>query len=105
MNFNVKHNLAMMVVTTRHERELNSQTKYSACLKGTDLRRTIISAGCYSMQAMTGGTLRAYMTYFFVQAGLPTTQSFNMAIVGYGIGVVGVSCSVSHIVFPSDSIY
>jgi len=34
--------------------------------------------------------MRANSTYFLQQAGLATDQSFNMAIVGYGSGLLGV---------------
>jgi MFS transporter, SP family, general alpha glucoside:H+ symporter len=95
-DFDVDKNVALMVLTTEHEREANSGTHYVSCFKGTDLRRTIIVIGCYCMQVMSGSTVRAYATYFFQQAGLPTDQAFNMSIVGYGLGLAGVMTSVSH---------
>lgn len=86
-----------MVLTIEHEREVNAGTHFLSCFKGTDLRRTIIVIGCYCMQVMSGSTVRAYATYFFQQAGLPTDQAFNMSIVGYGLGLAGVMVSVSQI--------
>jgi len=95
VDFDVDKNVALMVLTTEHEREVNAHTQYSACFRGSDLRRTIIVIGCYCMQVLSGSTLRAYMTYFFQQAGLPTDQSFNMSIVGYALGLIGVIVAVS----------
>jgi len=43
----------------------------------------------------TGSTVRAYATYFFQQAGLPTTQSFNMSIVLYALGIPAIITAVS----------
>lgn len=84
-----------MAYTTKHEREVESGTSYMACFRGVNLRRTIIVMGVYIMQVMTGAPLRAYMTYFFKQAGLPTDQSFNMTIVALALSVFGVIGAVS----------
>ena len=83
-----------MIVTTEHERALKAATTYAACFTGTDLRRTIIVVGCYCIQVLSGNPLRAYATYFFQQAGLPTSQAFNMTIVSYVLGMVGVLIAV-----------
>ncbi|KND86239.1 General alpha-glucoside permease [Tolypocladium ophioglossoides CBS 100239] len=89
-NFDVDKNITLMEVTTEHERQLNAETSYRACFAGTDLRRTIIVIGCYCIQTLSGNPLRAYSTYFFQQAGLPTEQAFNMSIVGFALGIVGM---------------
>ncbi|KAK0367033.1 hypothetical protein LTR59_011566 [Friedmanniomyces endolithicus] len=88
--FDVEKNVALMVLTTEHEREANTGISYFACFKGTDLRRTMIVIGCYCVTVTTGSTVRAYATYFFQQAGLPTTQSFNMSIVLYALGIPAI---------------
>jgi MFS transporter, SP family, general alpha glucoside:H+ symporter len=85
----------LMVLTVEHERELNAHTSFAACFKGTDLRRTLIVMGCYCMQVISGTTLRAYATYFFLQAGLNTKQSFNMSILTYCLSFVGTVVAVS----------
>ncbi|ETN44115.1 uncharacterized protein HMPREF1541_10665 [Cyphellophora europaea CBS 101466] len=92
-DFDIDKNVALMVLTTEHEREANSDTRFISCFKGTDLRRTIIVIGCYCMQVLSGSTLRSYATYFLQSAGLPTDQAFNMTIVGYGLGIAGVMVS------------
>ena len=82
-----------MALTTDHEREIHNGN-FTALFKGTDLRRTLIVMGCYCMQIASGTTLRAYATYFFQQAGLPTDQSFNMSIVTYVLSLVGTIVAV-----------
>ena len=90
----IDQKVTLMAVTTEHERELNASTSLIACFKGTDLRRTVIVIGVYCMQVASGTTLRAYATYFFQQAGLPTDQSFNMSIVTYVLSFLGTVVSV-----------
>ncbi|KAK4947805.1 hypothetical protein LTR10_013313 [Elasticomyces elasticus] len=91
--FDLDKTLALMALTTEHEREVNTGTHFLACFRGTDLRRTIIVIGSYCMQVFSGSTFRAYVTYFFEQAGLPTTQAFNMSIVAYALGLIGTVLS------------
>ena len=86
--------VTLMAVTTDHERESSASSSYLACFRGTNLRRTIIVMGCYCMQIAAGTTLRAYATYFFIQAGLSTTQSFNMSIVTYVLSFAGTCVTV-----------
>lgn len=83
-----------MVLTTEHEREVNSGTSYAACFKGTDLHRTSIVVALYTMQIAAGSTLRAYATYFFEQAGLASDWSFNMSIITYSLSFIGTCLSV-----------
>ncbi|KFY15285.1 hypothetical protein V492_02102 [Pseudogymnoascus sp. VKM F-4246] len=90
VSFDADKSVALMVITTEHEREEGEGTSYLACFKGTDLRRTIIVIACYCIQILCGNGFRDYSTYFFQQAGLPTEQSFNMSIVAYALGIVGV---------------
>ncbi|KAH6611562.1 hypothetical protein Trco_001582 [Trichoderma cornu-damae] len=93
VDFDVDKGVALMALTTEHEREINAGTKYTSCFQGSDLRRTIIVIGCYCMQVLSGSTLRAYATYFFTQAGLPTDQAFNLSIATYGLSLVGAMLS------------
>ena len=84
-----------MILTTEHEREANASTTFLSCFRGTDLRRTIIVIGCYCITVSGGSTIRAYATYFLQQAGLPTEEAFNMSIVLYALGVLGLMGTVS----------
>ena len=103
VGFDYEKQIALMVATTEHERAVNSSTTYLACFQGTNLRRTIIAIGVYCIQTFNGNPLRGYSTYFLQQAGMATTQSFNMTIVGFAVAIVGgffsVSC-VRHIPCP-----
>ncbi|KAH6676939.1 general substrate transporter [Plectosphaerella plurivora] len=82
--------VALMVYTTAHERTVEAGTSYLACFKGAHLRRTVVIIGVFIMQLLSGAPLRAWMTYFFQQAGLPTEQSFNLTIVALVLSVLGV---------------
>ena len=86
--------VALMVLTTEYERQMNSSTSYAACFRGEDLRRTVIVSFLFCMQIIGGTTLRAYATYFFEQAGLATEQSFDMSIITYVLSFVGTIVAV-----------
>lgn len=94
VNFDIEKNIALMVVTTEHERIVNAETSYWACFQGTNLRRTIIVIGIYCIQTLNGNPIRSYSTYFLEQAGLATTQAFNMTIVGFAVAILGGFFSV-----------
>lgn len=87
--------VALMVVTTEYERAVNAETSYLACFKGVDLSRTLIPIGIYCIQTLSGNPLRGYSTYFLEQAGLPSTQAFNMTIVSYSLALLGGFVAVS----------
>ncbi|KAF9874077.1 hypothetical protein CkaCkLH20_08449 [Colletotrichum karsti] len=90
MGIDIQKLVSLMVFTTHHERNVESGTSYLACFKGVNLRRTTIVMGVYVMQVLTGAPVRGYMTYFFLQAGLPVDQSFNMTIIALVLSVLGV---------------
>ncbi|KAK4946083.1 hypothetical protein LTR10_014885 [Elasticomyces elasticus] len=89
IDFDIEKNIALMIATTEHERAVNAETSYRACFQGTNLRRTMIVIGIYCVQTLNGNPLRGYSTYFLEQAGLPTTQAFNMTIAGFAVAIVG----------------
>lgn len=93
-NFDIDKNVTLMIVTTEHERTINSETSYRACFQSANLRRTLIVVGIYCIQVLNGNSLRGYSTYFLQQAGLPTTQAFNMTIANLAVAIVGSFCSV-----------
>ncbi|KAJ2974326.1 hypothetical protein NQ176_g6115 [Zarea fungicola] len=92
-NFDIDKNVTLMIVTTEHERTINSETSYRACFQSANLRRTLIVVGIYCIQVLNGNSLRGYSTYFLQQAGLPTTQAFNMTIANLAVAIVGSFCS------------
>lgn len=88
--FDADEAVALMVVTTENEREAGTGTSYLHCFRGVDLRRTTIACCCWGIQILSGTGLRIYSTYFYQQAGLPTDQAFNMTIIQYALGFIGV---------------
>ncbi|KAJ5125751.1 hypothetical protein N7448_005065 [Penicillium atrosanguineum] len=88
--FDADQAIALMVMTTENERECGTGTTYLDCFRGVDLRRTSIACCCWGIQILSGTSLRIYSTYFYEQAGLQIEQAFNMTIVQYVIGIIGV---------------
>ncbi|KAK0384728.1 hypothetical protein NLU13_7206 [Sarocladium strictum] len=75
------------------EQELDSSTSYWECFKGANLVRTEISVMVYLIQVIGGNPLIGYATYFFVQAGLDTSDAFNMGVGNTALGFVGTILS------------
>lgn len=88
-----KQKVAMMVHTNEMEKSLEENTSYLQCLKGIDRRRTEIACMAFAAQPFCGSAMAGTPTYFFVQAGLPTSVSFQMSIGGLGIAAVGTILS------------
>lgn len=61
----VKPTLAMIIETDRLELEMETGSTYWDCFKKTNLRRTEISIGVYTIQVFSGIYLVGYATYFF----------------------------------------
>ncbi|KAJ9608652.1 hypothetical protein H2200_006423 [Cladophialophora chaetospira] len=85
--------VSMMRHTDEVEKEISSGTSYINCFQGVNLRRTEITCIAWVIQASCGASLIGYSAYFFEQAGLPTTVSFDFSIGNYGIAIVGVFIS------------
>jgi SP family general alpha glucoside:H+ symporter-like MFS transporter len=85
--------ISMMRHTNDIEKELESGTSYLECFKGVNLRRTEITCVAWVMQAASGASLISYAAYFFQQAGLPTTISFEFSMATYSVAIIGVVIS------------
>ncbi|KFX98677.1 hypothetical protein O988_04261 [Pseudogymnoascus sp. VKM F-3808] len=85
----VHETLAMMVHTNEMEKELSAGTSYLDCCRGIDLRRTEITCLTWSVQNLCGSAFMNNSTYFFIQAGLDETNSFNLSMGQYAIGAFG----------------
>ncbi|CAK7274539.1 hypothetical protein SEPCBS119000_006224 [Sporothrix epigloea] len=85
----VDKSVALMAVTVDYERTVNSQTSYSACFKGVDLRRTVVVITIYCIQTLSGNPLRSSSTYFMEQAGFPSTQAANLTVINYALALIG----------------
>ena len=91
--FDAEKTVAMMIHTDQVEIEMKSGTSYWDLFKGVNLRRTEIACCVWTIQSLCGSTLQGYSTYFYEQAGLSTSFSFDMSIIQYSLGIVGTFLS------------
>ncbi|KAJ6010178.1 hypothetical protein N7522_005194 [Penicillium canescens] len=85
--------LAMMVHTIKIEAEIEAGTTYADCFKGVDLRRTEICCLTFAGQILSGSTFAYSPTYFFTQAGMDTSRSFQLGVGCTGVAFVGTFLS------------
>lgn len=88
-DFNVDDTVALMSHTNEVEKHSNKGNSYVDCFRHTDLRRTEIAACVWITQALCGGPLIGYATYFYEQAGLPPESAFELNTIMYGVAIVG----------------
>lgn len=81
--------VAMMAHTDTLERSVQEGTAYADCFRGVDRRRTEIACLAFAAQPFCGSAMAGTPTYFFVQAGLPSSISFQLAVGGLGLAAVG----------------
>ncbi|CAK7218975.1 hypothetical protein SCUCBS95973_003664 [Sporothrix curviconia] len=91
--FNADETLSMMVHTNQLEKAAVAGTTYWDCFKGSNLRRTEITVVVETIPQLCGTCLQAYSTYFYEQAGMSVSNSFNMTMIQYAIGAVGTVLS------------
>jgi len=89
----------LTLANTEHERAVMSQTSYTVCfrgsnLRGSNLRGTPTVIGIYCCQVLSGSNLRASSTYFLQQAVLPTFKSFDMITVNNVFALAGGLCTI-----------
>jgi SP family general alpha glucoside:H+ symporter-like MFS transporter len=82
--------MTLMQVTVEQERSAGTGKHYKDCFNGVNLHRTIIACATWGVQILSGTGLRTYSTYFYRQTGIPSTQAFNMSLVQYALGIMGV---------------
>lgn len=92
-NAEARKSVAMMVHTDKLEKSIAEGTSYLDCFRGVDLRRTEIVCLTFMAQPFCGSAMGGTPTYFFVQAGLPTSISFRMSVGGLGLASVGTVIS------------
>ncbi|THY39474.1 sugar transporter [Aureobasidium pullulans] len=85
--------LAMMQHTNQLEMDISAGTSYFDCFKGIDRRRTEIVCMVFAAQPFCGSAMGGTPTYFFIQAGLPTSISFKMTVGGLAMASVGTIIS------------
>lgn len=94
-----KQKVAMMVHTNQLERELQADSSYMHCFKGTNLRRTEIACGAFIAVGFTPYFIGGQTTYFLEQAGLRASNSFKLSVGSSALGIVGTVLSWVAIVF------
>lgn len=91
--FDVDAQVAMLHATNELERATSAGTNYWHCFMRADLRRTEIASLCYVAQAMCGSVLMGYSVQFYQRAGLDPDAAFDLNVVQYVIGSIGVVLS------------
>lgn len=72
--------LSQMVHTIEIERETEAGGSYLDCFRGTDLRRTEICCFTFMTQMLAGAQFAYGPTYFFEQAGMSTTDAYDIGV-------------------------
>lgn len=83
----------MIEHTNEMERESKQGVTYMDCFKGVDIRRTEIVIGIWVVQTLGGQNLMGYFSYFLVQAGMDSGNSFSLSMAQYALGMVGTAGS------------
>lgn len=85
--------LALIQRTNELERQQKFEATYWDCFKGSNRRRTEISAMAWSIQILCGLSLPFYAVVFLEAAGMATKEAFNLNVGMTGLGFVGTCCS------------
>ena len=91
-NIDIQAKLSMIETTTLHEKEVEKDTSYLECFRGTNRIRTEVALMVQTWQVITGISLIGYAVYFFELAGLPVSASFDMGVGNTAIGFLA-TCS------------
>ncbi|KIV79738.1 hypothetical protein PV11_07283 [Exophiala sideris] len=89
----IRATLANIQATTLHEIEVEKDTTYLECFRGSNRARTEVAIMVQIWQVITGISLIGYAVYFFELAGLPVSASFDMGVGNTAIGFVATCCS------------
>ncbi|ODV79439.1 maltose permease [Suhomyces tanzawaensis NRRL Y-17324] len=81
--------LTKIQLTIKEEEATSAKATFKDCFTGTDFRRTRLAAITWLWQNITGSAFMGYSTYFYIQAGLSTDNSFTFSIVQYVLGIAG----------------
>ncbi|KAF2856942.1 general substrate transporter [Plenodomus tracheiphilus IPT5] len=73
--------LAMMERTVQIEAHLGGEPSLLDLVKGSDLRRTLITCLIYASQNFAGNLIANQATFFFEQAGMSTDFSFKLNLI------------------------
>ncbi|KAM6507046.1 hypothetical protein FALCPG4_018436 [Fusarium falciforme] len=88
--FDVDKTISMTVYTNEVEKAETEGTGYLDLFRGSVSRRkTKIVCATWSVQQLCGPSLQALSTYFYQNAGLDVSNSFNLPLGQYGVGFFG----------------
>lgn len=82
-----------MKMTIKEEATTQKKVSYLDTMRPKNFRRTRITCLTWLVQNVTGSAFMGYSTYFYVNAGLSTSNSFTFSIVQYVLGFVGTLLS------------
>ncbi|PBP20615.1 general substrate transporter [Diplocarpon rosae] len=86
--------LSEMQRTIDQEEQREAATSYLDCFRGSDLRRTEIAVGIFSVCQLVGVIfVVGYSSYFFQLAGISASHSFSLSVGVSVLGLLGVMCS------------
>jgi SP family general alpha glucoside:H+ symporter-like MFS transporter len=85
--------LAQMKHTIELESSIQSDSSYLDCFRGSNLRRTEICMVVFAGQQLSGAVFAYTPTYFFLQAGVSTENSFTIAIGSTAMAFLGTCLS------------
>ncbi|CAI7650402.1 unnamed protein product [Penicillium bialowiezense] len=69
--------------------DIQKDVSYWDCFRGTNWRRTRISCGMFAVQQFTGIAFYSQALYFLGIIGLPTALTFQLALGGFGVAMLG----------------
>ncbi|OBT72927.1 hypothetical protein VF21_07780 [Pseudogymnoascus sp. 05NY08] len=79
--YHALQSLAMMERTIEIENMTGGSPTLFDLVKGTDLRRTIITCLIYASQNFAGNLIANQATFFFTQAGIDTNKAFQLNLI------------------------
>lgn len=85
--------LAQIKHTIKLESHIQDDTSYLECFKGSNRRRTEICMVVFAGQQLSGAVFAYTPTYFFLQAGVSTENSFTIAIGSTAMAFIGTCVS------------
>jgi len=90
---NPEESLAMIERTVEIERHMGGTPQLIDLVRGTDLRRTIITCLMYASQNFAGNLIANQATFFFEQAGMSQSFSFQLSLINSCLGFFANACS------------
>lgn len=91
-DYDAESSLAEITAAIEAERQLSEvqqSASYANCFRGTNFRRTRIVCGMFFIQQFTGIAFYAQALYFLGISGLPIALTFQLALGGFGVAMVG----------------